>query len=517
MSDSEREGEELPLEPESKPARKRVKVEGGGSAAWVDPLYAEQPTITWDRVSVLKRDYFEKKFGLCNEGFAPKRLRFGVHLDEADVEGLFGPKVNANGYRYSMSEDIALVERVEKCWMITHQRSSIPNSRLINVAEAKGHTYEIVKGKKTNWCLHAEWTCREQLRRLNLERDAAQQQRKGADLEKKPGESVTVTEGGEGDPSAIALTQPISSGIGLEHKGDHLSMTIGEWQEYLSLLDREAPLLDQLVKVCAEKMDAAKLELVKVSTQTDYGRSLLVAAETRLRALEAEVSAADVRLQLVKSEDLDNTTAIEVAEEGVGDAKRKVDAQAGVIDQMRMLFGSGESGYEEASLKFRLAEEAYTNTSSKQELWRRHRVVLLGQLRAMKAGLGRPACFPTPLPFLYLDCDQISVDSVTIAIAACPFCTRGFDPSWDCKFASCQHAYHSWCAYSHFSSSTKCMFKDCNQEMHEDWWTMAGIKKPSADKGKDELLGFWEISENLSKDFPGLNTFHRMKCEWLKI
>ena len=93
----------------------------------------------------------------------------------------------------------------------------------------------------------------------------------------------------------------------------------------------------------------------------------------------------------MKSEDLENTTAIEVVEEGVGDAKRKVDAQAGVIDQMRMLFGSGESGYEEASLKFRLAEEAYTNTSSKQELWRRHRIVLLGQLRVMKAGLGRLA------------------------------------------------------------------------------------------------------------------------------
>ena len=282
MSDSEREAEEQLLEePDCKPARKKAKVEGGSSGAWVDPLYAEQPTLTWDRQTTLKRDYFEKNFGLCNEGFAPKRLRFGVHLDEADVESLFGPKVNANGYRYSMSEDVALQERVEKCWMITHQRSSVPNSRLINVAEAKGHAYETVKGKKTNWCLHAEWTCREQLRRHNLEKDAAQKEKKAGSAEKKPGESVTITDGLEGGPSPIAL--PISSGIGgSELKVDHLRMTIGEWQEYLLLLEREAPSLEALVKVCAERRDAAKLELVKVSTQCEYGRSLLVAAEARL-------------------------------------------------------------------------------------------------------------------------------------------------------------------------------------------------------------------------------------------
>ena len=168
--------------------------------------------------------------------------------------------------------------------------------------------------------------------------------------------------------------------------------------------------------------------------------------------------------------------------------------------------------YEEASSRFHLAKEAYQNTSLKQELWRRHRVVLLSQLRAMKAGLGRPTCFPTPLPFLYLDCDQTSVDSVKVLLVACPFCARGFDPSWDCKFASCQQTYHLRCAYSHFSTSTKCMFKDCNQEMHKDWWTMAAIKIPSADKSKDELLCFLGNCENANTNFPGVNTFYRMKC-----
>jgi hypothetical protein len=31
---------------------------------------------------------------------------------------------------------------------------------------------------------------------------------------------------------------------------------------------------------------------------------------------------------------------------------------------------------------------------------------------------------------------------------------------------------------SHFSSSTKCLFKGCGQEMHSNWWMFLRIKKP---------------------------------------
>jgi hypothetical protein len=508
MSDAELEGElEHTPDRSGKSTVKKVKVEGAPSTAWVDPLYAAQPTITWDRVTALKRDYFAQNYGLCNTGLAPKRLKFGVHVNEAEVEELFGAKVNANGYRYSLSEDTALVEKVERIWMITHQRTSVPNTRQINVAEAKGLAYEIKRGKETNWCLHGEWTCREQLRRANLERDTAKQAAKGGGSSKEVDTldySETVLE--EGDPTPSDCGQRSGSRLGLGKKlSDQQSMSIGEWQEHLSVLDREAPKLADLVKRRCEEKDLAKMELVKVSTQGEYGRSLVAAAELRLKILESEYYAADAEVLASKALEPRNATDIAVAEQQSEDARRKVEAQTGVLEQMRLLFGTGEAGYGEAKLKSELAEDAYNKACSKQELWGRHRVVLSAQLRAMMADYQRPTCFPAPSPSLYLDCGQICMKTVVVQIDPCPWCTRGFDPAWDCQFASCQHAYHSWCAYSHFSSSTKCIFKGCNQEMHKDWWSMTGIKKPITDTNKGAMHESWHIckSQNLGTDLRG--------------
>ena len=51
-------------------------------------------------------------------------------------------------------------------------------------------------------------------------------------------------------------------------------MAIGECQEYLSLLEREAPTLKTLVSGLSEEKGRAKLELVKVSSQVVYGMLL---------------------------------------------------------------------------------------------------------------------------------------------------------------------------------------------------------------------------------------------------
>jgi hypothetical protein len=66
---------------------------------------------------------------------------------------------------------------------------------------------------------------------------------------------------------------------------------------------------------------------------------------------------------------------------------------------------------------------------------------------------------------------------------------KGFAPSWDCKLASCNHAYHSWCALNHISTSSKCLHWE--EEMHVDWWTMSRIKKLSSkeEKAKETNLG----------------------------
>jgi hypothetical protein len=109
---------------ETRQGRKKTKVKVEGavhrSELFVDPLYAEQPQLVWDRVDPIGKDVFEEKYGLCNKGLVPKRLKYGIHLEESDVEAMFGQKVS-NGYRYAYSEDMVFVKKVEYLWMVTHQ------------------------------------------------------------------------------------------------------------------------------------------------------------------------------------------------------------------------------------------------------------------------------------------------------------------------------------------------------------------------------------------------------------
>jgi hypothetical protein len=86
------EGERKPSVEKGSGRKKKVKVERAPSLSWVDPLYAEQPTLTWNRVDPIKWDAFEKVYGLNNSGIPLKRLKFGLHLKEDDVEVLFGQR-----------------------------------------------------------------------------------------------------------------------------------------------------------------------------------------------------------------------------------------------------------------------------------------------------------------------------------------------------------------------------------------------------------------------------------------
>jgi hypothetical protein len=63
----------------------------------VNPLYACLPEILWDRKSLVTTDWFAKKYNLCNRGITPKQIKIGHHLEEADVESLFGPGRMAMG------------------------------------------------------------------------------------------------------------------------------------------------------------------------------------------------------------------------------------------------------------------------------------------------------------------------------------------------------------------------------------------------------------------------------------
>ena len=113
-----------------------------------------------------------EKYGLCNKGITPKQIKIGHHLEEADVETLFGPWQNGNANRYATMDE-EFVRKGETMWMICHQKTVVPNTHMVNVSKAKGFPYEIVKKKECNWAFFAEWTCRDQLKKLRAEEDEA--------------------------------------------------------------------------------------------------------------------------------------------------------------------------------------------------------------------------------------------------------------------------------------------------------------------------------------------------------
>ena len=133
-----------------------------------------------------------------------------------------------------------------------------------------------------------------------------------------------------------------------------------------------------------------------------------------------------------------------------------------------------------------------TLKKTRQFLWKRHRVALQSQLRGMRAGYERPTTTHAPLSSIHSDWREEHVFSDPIQVGVCPFCLRGFQPAWDCRLASCRHAYHSWCALTHFSESTKCIHKDGAMEMHKDWWICTGIQKPVLGKDGVVMAAAWE-------------------------
>jgi hypothetical protein len=141
---------------------------------------------------------------------------------------------------------------------------------------------------------------------------------------------------------------------------------------------------------------------------------------------------------------------------------------------------------------------ASTAAAEWHKAWKRQKEALNSQLQSIQ----RPSLSPSPVlagrfnpSFMLITNAAASVVDATAAAATmfsspstvealsvspCPFCNRGFKPAWAALVVSCEHAYHIWCALTHFSSSTKCLHKDCQQEMHAEFWRNTGIKMPKA-------------------------------------
>ena len=105
----------------------------------------------------------------------------------------------------------------------------------------------------------------------------------------------------------------------------------------------------------------------------------------------------------------------------LSDVVRKVEAQQGSIEQFKDSFGLLSMDEEVAYVRSKDAEALWSNAVKKLSLWKLHIVALSEQLTGMKTAYQRPALHPSPMPFLYVDCETINVPIVGLEIAACLF------------------------------------------------------------------------------------------------
>jgi len=91
------------------------------------------------------------------------------------VVKLLGPIVNKNGHCYMECGNPMLIEKIERLWMIIHQKPHVLAKRVITLGMVRGIVCE-EKGIPMTWAACAEWTNYEQF---------SQHQVKGVKLENR--------------------------------------------------------------------------------------------------------------------------------------------------------------------------------------------------------------------------------------------------------------------------------------------------------------------------------------------
>ncbi len=165
-----------------------------------------------------------------------------------------------------------------------------------------------------------------------------------------------------------------------------------------------------------------------------------------------------------------------------------------MVDAFKNLLAMAETSHATILEKNSKAQEAWKRVVGKMDVWKRQKFTLCTQIQCMKSGRQHLLFNPSPLPNVFTESDVSLILISNVLILPCSFCLGGFAPSWDYKFSSCKHPYHFWCAFSHFSTFSKCLH--CEKEMHANWWTLFGINKPSSkeEKAKEENLGLLGIT-----------------------
>ncbi len=84
------------------------------------------------------------------------RVLRDITLEE--VNRIFGPIVNRNGYNYVHNDDPNFIHKVKTLWMIVHQKPYLLTLRLIPLGMVQGLMFEKVHGKNMIWALYVKWT-----------------------------------------------------------------------------------------------------------------------------------------------------------------------------------------------------------------------------------------------------------------------------------------------------------------------------------------------------------------------
>ncbi len=159
--------------------------------------------------------------------------------------------------------------------------------------------------------------------------------------------------------------------------------------------------------------------------------------------------------------------------------QKKFDSQLCLVKSFRNMCQIREDEHFKLPKKHVSTKDKGHPTLIKLDIWKQPKVALCFQVQMMLSGNQRPNITPLLLSFIGLEGEKYPDYPHLLAILPCPFCCRLFEPTWDCKFVSCKHAYHYWCVICQFYSSTKCLFEGCEQEMHLDRWVLSTINKLS--------------------------------------
>jgi hypothetical protein len=105
------------------------------------PLYAEVPKIS--NGSAISCKEFVEIYVFFVEGMSPKMIKIPRNLIVEEVSKRIGLIQNKNGHNYVHSENFVLIAKVERLWMLVHQQTCVPTTRIVSLGFAKGMAMEV--------------------------------------------------------------------------------------------------------------------------------------------------------------------------------------------------------------------------------------------------------------------------------------------------------------------------------------------------------------------------------------